>query len=78
MQCNNVTLRYILDGWRSFRDGQYLFELGSTSELPAGNYSLSLEDASGDKVISTSYGLELSIRDTPKGKELSVKNAAEE
>jgi len=71
-------LRYILDGWRSFRDGQYLFELGSTSELAAGNYSLSLEDASGDKVISTSYGLELSIRDTPKGKELSVKNAAEE
>ncbi len=65
-------------GWRSFRDGQYLFELGSTSDLPAGNYSLSLEDASGDKIISTGYGLELSIRETPKGKELSVKKSAEE
>jgi hypothetical protein len=37
-----------------------------------------LEDASGDKIISTSYGLELSIPETPKGKELSVKNSAEE
>jgi hypothetical protein len=65
-------------GWRSFRDGQYVFELGSTSDLPAGNYSLSLEDGSGNKIISTSYALELSIRETPKGKDLSVKKSAEE
>lgn len=65
-------------GWRSFRDGQEVFELGSASDLTAGNYSLSLQDASGDKIVSTGYGLGLSIRETPKGKELLVKKSAEE
>jgi hypothetical protein len=63
-------------GWRSYRDGRYVFELDSTSDLPAGNYSLSLEDASGDKIISTGYGPQLSIQETSQGKQLSLREPA--
>ncbi len=63
-------------GWRSFRDGEYVFELGSASDLPAGNYSLYLEDASGDKIISTSHGPQLTIRETSQGKQLSLREPA--
>jgi hypothetical protein len=64
-----------LGGWRSFRDGQFAFDLGPISDLPTGIYSLSMEYLSGSIAIGTSYGLEVSIYDTPRGKALSLRDS---
>jgi hypothetical protein len=64
-------------GWNRFPDGQWKFNLGTLSGVPAGDYSLAPEFASSEGVFSTGYGQEVLIRDTPTGKKLAVKKVGE-
>jgi hypothetical protein len=68
----------MLDGWIGQWDGQSQFQLGALTRVPAGDYSLALECSTGDKIISNGYGLDVSIRETPAGKEVSVRTAPEQ
>ena len=66
-----------LGGWQSELEGHFEFELATLSSIPNGNYRLALEYSRDNKVLSTGYGLQLSIRETRKGKKLSIRNSGE-
>jgi hypothetical protein len=64
-------------GWNGAFDGQFEFDLGTISGLPTGNYSVAPDFVRNQKILSTGYGLKVSIRETPRGKELVIRKAAE-
>lgn len=55
-------------------DGVFEFQVRSLSGIPPGHYSLALEYAHNNKILSIGYGVKVSIRKTRRGKELSVEN----
>jgi hypothetical protein len=59
-------------GWSSVSNGQSEFELGTLPYLPAGGYSLAFQYSLEGKIVTTGYGLKLSIRRTSRRNEISV------
>ena len=68
---------HVLWGWQSIDEGQSSFELGQLSGVPPGKYYLALEYRRDDNsLLSSGYGVEITIRATSSGNEVSVKEAA--
>jgi len=66
-----------LGGWYSMTDGQFNFEPDTLANIPAGDYSLFLKSIpTDDKPSTSSYALNISVRDSAAGKTISILNSA--
>jgi hypothetical protein len=62
-------------GWYGMDEGQCNFELDSSAAISAGDYSLFLKSIPTDNQSAlSSYALNISIRDSPSGKSISLSN----
>jgi hypothetical protein len=70
----HIVLKDVTTLWssRGETDGQISFSWTPSSDIPAGKYLLTMEFARKDEILSTGYGLPVSIREKHAHWELSV------
>lgn len=64
---------HYLGGWSGVYDGEFSFELNRISSIPSGDYTLQFECIQDAQVLSTGYGVPISVVGAKHGDKIVVK-----